>query len=61
MVMDENEVDEARKKAKDVADLIEIILGDDSILQKVKDAVESVKNWVSPEPPTLIEQVEEAA
>ena len=45
--MDENEVDEARKKAKDIAadlrnsaDLIENILGDDSILQRVKDAAE---------------------
>ena len=64
MVMDENEVDEARKKAKDVADLIEIILGDDSILQKVKDAaedaVESVKNMVSHEP-TIAEKVKKAA
>ena len=45
--MDENEVDEVRKKAKDIAndlrnsaDLIENILGDDSILQRVKDAAE---------------------
>ena len=71
--MDENEVEEARKRAENVADdvrdtaaadRIENVLEDDSILKKVKDAaedaVESVKNWVSPEP-TMIEQVEEAA
>ena len=69
--MDENELDEARKKAKDIADdlrnsadLIENILGDDSILQKVKDAaedaVESVKNMVSHEP-TIAEKVKKAA